>query len=58
MNLITRHFESTPIVFNADGWINATQTAKAFEKDIRAFMRSKNYKEYEKALLSYKKPMR
>ncbi len=55
MNLITRHFESTPIVFNDDGWINATQTAKAFEKDIRDFVNTKQYKEYLKALAIYQK---
>lgn len=54
MNLITRHFKETPIVFNHDGWINATQTAKAFNKDIRVFMRSKNYKDYSNALKNYK----
>lgn len=55
MQLITKNFEETPIIFNQKGWINATQTAKAFGKDIRAFMRSKQYKEYEKALSKYLK---
>ena len=55
MYLITKHFEETPIIFNNDGWINATQTAKAFGKEVRAFMKSKQFKDHEKALLKYHK---
>jgi hypothetical protein len=29
---ITKQFEATPITFNDDGWFNATEAAKAFDK--------------------------
>lgn len=39
------------LVFTADGWINATQTAKAFRKKrLDNFLASKSFTEYCKAL--------
>lgn len=53
MQLITKHFSNTHIVFTSDGWINATQTSKAFKKDVRDFVNTKQYKEYSIALSEY-----
>nr|WP_245532656.1 KilA-N domain-containing protein [Bernardetia litoralis] len=37
--------------FTSDGWLNATQTAKNFGKDVRGYTRSEQYKGYMKILL-------
>lgn len=41
------------LVFSSDGWINATQTAKAFDKDIRQYTRSRRFKDYLAATCEY-----
>ncbi len=52
-NLIIKKFENMNIVFTSNQWINGTQTAKLFNKDIRQFMRSKFYKEYAESLAKH-----
>ena len=39
-------FKGNEVVFNNDKWINRTQTAKIFNKDVRNFVRSERTKEY------------
>jgi hypothetical protein len=41
------------LIFDSNGWINATQTAKAFDKDIRLYTRSKRFTEYLAATCEY-----
>lgn len=53
VDLIVKEFQNLKIVFTPNGEINATQTAKLFNKDIRQFMRSKSYKDYAKALAKH-----
>lgn len=46
MKVILKEFKSLEIVFNEEGWINATRTAKAYNKRPDTFLRSKRFKEY------------
>lgn len=50
-NLIIKEYLSHEIVFTDEGWINATQTAKNFGKDVRGYTRSEQYKGYLKTIL-------
>lgn len=50
MSNITKQFDSTPITFNDDGWFNATEAAKAFEKETAQWLRLPSTVEYMTAL--------
>lgn len=47
---ITKQFEATPITFNDDGWFNATEAAKAFDKETAQWLRLPSTTEYMGAL--------
>ncbi len=49
-NVVIKEYLSHKILFTSDGWLNATQTAKNFGKDVRGYTRSEQYKGYAKAL--------
>lgn len=38
-NVVVKEYLSHKIVFTSDGWLNATQTAKNFGKDVRGYTR-------------------
>ena len=50
MSNITKQFNSTPITFNDDGWFNATEAAKAFDKEPAQWLRLPGTVEYMTAL--------
>jgi hypothetical protein len=50
MSNITKQFDSTPITFNDDGWFNATEAAKAFDKETAQWLRLPSTVEYMTAL--------
>jgi len=50
MSNITKQFDSTPITFNDGGWFNATEAAKAFEKETAQWLRLPSTVEYMTAL--------
>lgn len=49
-DLVIMQYLGSNICFTQDGWINATETAKALGKDIRGYTRSEQYKGYSQAL--------
>jgi len=49
--LIVFNYLSEKITFTDNGWINATQTAKNFNKDVRGYTRSEQFKSYSEALM-------
>lgn len=51
--LIVSNYLSSKIIFTSDGWINATQTAKNFNKVAYEYLRSKSTQEYMKALAEH-----
>jgi len=48
--LITAHFGDMPVLFQADGFINATAIAKQFNKVPKDFLRTESTKDYIKAI--------
>jgi hypothetical protein len=48
--LVVLNYLSDKIVFTSDGWINATQTAKNFNKVAYEYIRAKSTQEYMQAL--------
>ncbi|EAY28847.1 KilA-N domain-containing protein [Microscilla marina] len=52
-NQLQKTYLGKELIFTSDGWINATQTAKAFDKDIRLYTRSKQFTEYVAAMCEY-----
>jgi len=52
-NLLQKTYLGKKLMFTNDGWINATQTAKTFDKDIRLYTRSKQFIEYLDAMCDY-----
>lgn len=52
-NQLQKTYLGKELVFSSDGWINATQTAKAFDKDIRQYTRSRRFKDYLAATCEY-----
>lgn len=47
---ITKQFNATSITFNDDGWFNATEAAKAFDKETAQWLRLPGTAEYMAAL--------
>ncbi len=47
---LTKAYQELPIIFTDEGWVNATQTAKQFQKDVRGYTRSKQFESYANAL--------
>ena len=52
-DLIIKEYLEKKIIFSSEGWINATQTAKIFNKDIRQFLRRNDFAEYLNAFEKY-----
>jgi len=52
-NQLQKTYLGKELIFSVDGWINATQTARVFDKDIRLYTRSKQFKEYLEAMCDY-----
>ena len=50
MNSIIKQFNDTPITFNDEGWFNATEAAKAFNKETAQWLRLPGTIEYMAAL--------
>lgn len=50
MSNITKQFDSTPITLNDDGWFNATEAAKAFDKESAQWLRLPGTVEYIAAM--------
>ena len=47
---INKQFNDTPITFNDEGWFNATEAAKAFNKETAQWLRLPGTIEYMAAL--------
>jgi hypothetical protein len=52
-NVVIKEYLSHKIIFTDDGWLNATQTAKNFGKDVRGYTRSEQYKGYVNAVAKH-----
>ena len=50
MELIIKKFKGVDIVFDENGWVNATQTAKNYGMDLSNFVRSKDFVKYSKSV--------
>lgn len=48
--LVVQEYETLKIIFTEEGWINATQTAKNFNKVAYEYIRSKTTQDYMEAL--------
>ncbi len=46
MELILREFKGLEIIFDNNGWVNATQTAKSYGKNVKTYLRGKRFKHY------------
>ena len=50
MELIIKKFKGVDIVFDENGWVNATQTAKNYNRDVRQYLRGVRFNEYAESV--------